>query len=402
MIGKKIYDTLEELSQFSKEGPGVTRLFLSKEHKEAGNYLENLMKEAGLITKWDNIGNVIGEYFSPNKDAKTLVIASHFDTVICGGKYDGALGIILPLLTFKEYLKNNKKLDFNFKLVAVGDEEGIRYSTLFAGSSVLAGSFTPETLDIKDIDGITLKDALIDFGLDPNKIPEDKIENIDTYLEIHIEQGPVLESMNLPLGIVSAIQGTERYEIEFNGMAGHAGTIPMNFRRDAGVGAGESIYRISEFAKNVEGLVATVGRVEFFPGAINVIPGKAKFLLDIRSLYDNLVKKSILDIEEILKEIATKNNLTYSLTNLSKAKADLCNEETMLLLEEAFKLNNQPLFRIPSGAGHDAQTMCKVAKMGMIFVRCKEGISHNPLESVTVEDLDITSKVLTDFFTLYK
>ncbi len=401
MIGKKIFDTLELLGKYSEKTEGITRLFLTKEHEEANNFIENLMKENGLKTRRDNIGNVIGEYFCEDEAKKTLLMGSHQDTVRNGGKYDGALGIILPIISFGELLKENKKPNYNLKIVSFADEEGVRFATTYLGSKVVAGTFKEELLDKIDEKGISLREAIINFGGKPEKIKEDKIENIDTYLEIHIEQGPVLEKENLAVGIVDAIQGSHRYNFKLKGLSGHAGTVPMNFRQDAGAGAAEIIYKLTKYIKSKENIVATIGKIEFYPGAINVIPGGSEFSLDIRSKDEKEILSSMEEIKKITEEVCKENNLLFEITKTNDAKPTVCSLEVVERLKKAFENSKEKEFLLTSGAGHDTQTFEDICDVGMIFLRCKEGISHNPLEGVTSEDLDRGSKVLTEFFKLY-
>ncbi|NLR93579.1 M20 family metallo-hydrolase [Flammeovirga sp. SR4] len=402
-LGKETYQVLEELSKYSKEGPGVTRLYLTEEHKAAYSYLEKLMTDIGLTVEVDNIGNMIGTYTSPEKTNKTIVLGSHQDTVRNGGKYDGAMGVILPLIALKHCIQNNIPLKYNVKIASFGDEEGVRFATTYLGSKVLAGTFTSDLLDRKSEYGNTLKEELISFGLDPNKIPEDKLtDDIVGYLEVHIEQGPVLQHKNLAVGVVNAIQGSHRYTININGMAGHAGTIPMPLRKDAGVGASESMVELTRYLETIENIVATFGIVEFLPGSINVIPGEANFTMDIRSLDEKLIKDTVTKFDQILRDVCNKRGLTYTLTNTNEAPPTTCSDTIIKQLETSVANVGSDVFTFPSGAGHDAQEMKNITDMGMLFVRCKDGISHNPLESVTENDLDIAAKVVVDFLKNYQ
>ncbi|MDP0494302.1 MAG: M20 family metallo-hydrolase [Fusobacterium sp. JB021] len=401
MLEEKIYNTLDKLGEITIEGEGVTRISFTKEHKKANKFIGDIMKENGLEVREDNAGNMIGEYFSKNKNAKTLVIGSHQDSVKNGGKYDGPLGIILPIISFGEYLKEEKELPYNVKIISFGDEEGIRFAMPFISSSIIAGTFDHENLNRVGIYNKTLGEALKDFGGDPTRLNEDKIDDISDFLEIHIEQGPILFNENTSLGIVNAIQGFKRYEVNIFGEAGHSGTIPMDMRYDAGVGASEIVYKLNELIRKKEKIVATVGKMKFLPGSENVIPSKATFSIDIRSLSENLLISSMKEIEKLIQDVCKKLGLTYSLKIKTENKPTLCNENIISKLKDSFIENELHPRIISSGAGHDAQEMSKVTNIGMIFVRCEKGISHNPKESVSLSDINDCVKVLKSFFCRY-
>lgn len=401
MLGEKVYNILEELGKISIEGEGITRISFTKEHKEANKFIKNLMLKNGLIPREDNAGNIIGEYFSNKKNTKTLVIGSHEDSVKNGGKYDGPLGIILPIISFGEYLNENKELPYNLKIISFGDEEGIRFAMPFISSSIVAGTFDEKELTRVGIYNKTLEQALKEFGGNPDKLKEDKIENIDDFIEIHIEQGPILYNENNSLGIVNAIQGFKRYEVDIFGEAGHSGTVPMNMRYDAGIGASEIVYKMNKLIMKKEGIVATVGKMNFFPGAENVIPSKASFSIDIRSLSEELLISSMEEIKEIIESICEKLKLDYKMNLKTENKVTLCNEKIISKLKDSFLENNLNPKIISSGAGHDAQEMSKVTNVGMIFMRCAKGISHNPEESISIGDINDCIKVLKSFFYRY-
>lgn len=403
-VSEEIFNLLEEISKFNQnknKSEGVTRLFLTKEHSKLLGYLKKIMEEIGLEVKIDNIGNIIGTYKSKKKTTKTLVIGSHQDTVRNGGKYDGILGVILPLIVIKKCIKEKINLNYNVKIVAFGDEEGVRFAVTYLGSKVLAGTFTEDLLDRTSEEGKTLKEELISFGLNPQKITQDKLENISGYLEVHIEQGPVLEKENIEVGVVNTIQGTYRYKIELCGMAGHAGTVPMKYRSDAGVCAAEIISEFTKYVEKTKDLVATFGVIKLYPGSINVIPGKAFFTLDIRSQNNNLINESVRKFYEIVEKISKKRKIKSKIENTDKVLPSECSLKIINKLKESITRIGKKPFILPSGAGHDSQEMGKVTDMGMLFVRCKEGISHNPLEAVKIEDLEIAAKVIFDFIINY-
>jgi allantoate deiminase len=397
-LGQKVFEYASELGKISENtNIGLTRLFLTEEHKKSIKLIRYWMKKAGLKVSVDSIGNVIGRY-DTDKKAKTLLIGSHQDSVKNGGIYDGMLGIIIPILCIEELNRQNIKLNYNIEIIAFGDEEGTRFGTAFLSSSALTGSFTSDYFQKTDNNGITLKQALIDFELEPGKIQKLKKnpEDLIGYLELHIEQGPVLEINNIPLGIVKSINTSSRYQITFTGEAGHAGTVPMKYRRDAGTAAAEAIVNIEQFAKDYDDIVATVGQIEFYPGSINVIPVKAEFSLDLRSSEDYIRSKALKAIKENIKQIAAKRNLEYNIKEIFITPACKCDKKLKDAIRNGIiKVGINP-FELSSGAGHDAQEMKNLTNIAMMFIRCKKGISHSPKESVTPEDLDISVKALIE------
>lgn len=398
-LGNIIYQKLEELAQISQKGEGVTRLPFTEEHQRAIVWLQDLMHSAHLTTKIDNIGNLIGEYKSPKNNAKTLIMGSHQDSVINGGKYDGALGVVVPIMCFKHVYETCGDLDYNFKIIAFSDEEGIRFSTAFLGSQAVSGSFPAELLERKGIDGKPLQQTLKEFGLTPD-ISKCKIEG-DSFLELHIEQGPVLENKNYPLGIVQAIQSILRYQIEITGFSGHSGTVPMNMRQDAGVGAAEVIVKITEFAESISDIVITVGSLDLYPGAVNVIPGKSIFTVDIRSMDKNLTDQASQKLTYFLEETCRKRNLTFTLEQKMRSSTTICSPNIIDALKQSMEKIDVPVYLMASGAGHDTQEMAKIMEAGMLFIRCEKGISHNPQESVTPEDIDTACRVITEYLKHY-
>ena len=398
-LGNIIYQKLEDLSEISQEGDGVTRLPFTAEHQRAIVWLKDLMHDAHLTTRIDNIGNLIGEYKSPKNNAKTLIMGSHQDSVINGGKYDGALGVVLPIICFKYVYETCGDLDYNFKIIAFSDEEGIRFSTAFLGSQAVSGSFPPELLERKGIDGKPLLQTLKDFGLTPD-ISQCKLEG-DSFLELHIEQGPVLENKNYPLGIVQAIQSILRYQVEITGFSGHSGTVPMDMRQDAGVGAAEVIVKITEFAESISDIVITIGSLDLYPGAVNVIPGKSNFTVDIRSMDKNLTDQASQKLTNFLEETCHKRNLTFTLEQKMRSATTLCSPSIIDALKQSMEKADVPVYLMASGAGHDTQEMAKIMEAGMLFIRCDKGISHNPLESVTPEDINTACRVITEYLKHY-
>ena len=397
-IGREILDKLNVLSKISEPSKGVTRLYLTKEYLEARNIIENWMKEAGLTTRIDGVGNLIGEYKSNNAEAKTLVMGSHQDSIEDGGKFDGILGVILPIVCIKNLLKEHGELNCNVKIISFAYEEGTTYGAACLTSKAVAGTFKEHLLEL-EYKGKKLKDAMEEYGFNPQKIDEYKMkkEDIDTFLEVHIEQGPVLEYENLPVGIVTAIQSCNRYLVKIKGQAGHSGTIPMKLRKDAGAAMAEIIYKSTKLAEELGEMVLTFGKMSVTPGAVNVIPGEAEFTIDIRAMKNTILVDTIEKIENIIKEIVERKGMSYSIQMTNEIMETACSPSVMEALEKSFIRQNIPVFKLPSGAGHDAQEMANIAEMGMLFVRCVDGISHNPIEDVREKDLDIAGNIIMDY-----
>ncbi|GAA0176683.1 M20 family metallo-hydrolase [Clostridium sediminicola] len=396
MLGKRCMEYLKELSQFNEGSNGLTRLFLTKEHASAIALITKWMENANMSVTLDEIGNLIGTYHSELTNAPTLMIGSHQDSVINGGIFDGMLGFIVPIVCVEELSKEKKKLPFNIKVVVFGSEEGTRFKKAYLSSIALRGNLEDSLLfELKDNDGITLNDALEEFGLEPKNIKKLKIdESVSDYLEMHIEQGPVLQHLNSPVGVVKAINGFRRYSVEINGFAGHAGTLPMDMRRDSLVGASEIITYIEKKALENSDLVATVGKIEVSPGAINVVPAKTTFTIDIRSGVENNIVQAVEEISTYIKSICEKRNLQHSIEYITGDAPCECNKKMIDLIGKSIEQLGLDVYHLNSGAGHDAQELSKSINIGMIFVRCLNGISHNPDESVSIEDLNVSAKVL--------
>lgn len=398
-LGRSIKAMVDDWARFSEDGDKLTRTFLSPEHKACAEAVMADMRAVGMTARVDAIGNVVGRYEAAEPGAPLLMTGSHIDTVRDAGAYDGNLGVALPLGCVAALHAQGRRLPFTLEIIAFGDEEGVRFPTTLSGSRALAGTFDSEALAITDAAGTSLGDALRGFGCDPAEIPAaaERDEPVAGFVEIHIEQGPVLESQNLPVGIVTAINGASRFAIRVEGMAGHAGTVPMGLRRDALARAAEMIQAIESRALADEGLVATVGRLEVAPGAINVIPGRVDFTLDVRAPDDALRARAIADIEGSLRGIAETAGLSLALERLHDAAAVGCAPELMDALEAATLRQGIRPLRLPSGAGHDAMAVAARCPVAMLFVRCGGGISHNPLESITAEDAGAAARVFLDF-----
>ncbi len=400
---EKIETRIQELAQYSDDANCLSRIFGTKAFIECQNKIESWMNEAGLQTYVDNIGNVRGRLFSEQKDAKTFVIASHFDTVINAGKYDGPLGILAGLDIMENLAAQNVQLPFNIEMIAFSDEEGVRFHTSYLGSKIVAGNFNTDLLQTKDDNGISLGEVLQNLQYDTTKLLQDAIppEKWMGYYEIHIEQGPVLYKNNTAAGIVTAIAGQRRISIEFTGVAGHAGTVPMKMRTDALCAAAEFILAVERFASSKKSnVVATVGKIEVQHAASNVIPGKATCSLDLRSGSKKKLTRAYEDLNEICEEICNNRKVYFAWNLVHETHSVTCDDGLNKLLKKSIKQKEMELVELESGAGHDAVAISIVAPVSMLFVKCFEGISHNPLEKVEVKDIATALEISDNFIQL--
>ncbi|HYG91421.1 MAG TPA: allantoate amidohydrolase [Azospirillum sp.] len=395
-FGAELMARLDAFAAFSADASALTRLVFSASHRAAADQLMEWMREAGMSVRLDPVGTVVGRYEGLRPGAPALLLGSHIDTVRNAGKYDGNLGVLTAVAVVAELNRQGERLPFAIEVLGFGDEEGVRFPLTLTGSRAAAGRFDPAALEAKDRDGVRFADALTSFGGDPARIPESTRAQALAYLEVHIEQGPVLEAEGLPLGIVTAINGATRFGVTVQGMAGHAGTVPMALRRDALAAASEMVLAVERQAAGTTGLVATVGRLEAFPGAINVIPGRVVFTVDVRAADDSVRTEGAKAIQDALEAIAGRRNLTLSVEKGHEASAAPCSPSLIDQIEAAVKRAGVRPFHLPSGAGHDAMAFAGVLPMGMLFVRCRGGISHNPAESITTEDADLATRVLLD------
>jgi allantoate deiminase len=395
--GEKLMARLDAFARYSDEDDRLTRLYLSKAHGKAAKQYIEWCHAIGLAATIDAVGNVRARYEGKKPGAPILMLGSHIDTVRNAGRFDGNLGALAPLSVVEQLVKRDERLDVAIEIVAFGDEEGVRFPTNLAGSRALAGLFTPSALDQRDAEGITMREALVSFGCEPEKIAGLRARNVVGFVELHIEQGPVLESENLPVGVVTAINGATRLHASVLGVAGHSGAVPMSLRRDALAASAEMILAIEERAGLEADLVATVGRVEVEAAAANVIPGETRFTVDVRAPHDQQRHRAVADISRRLTAVAERRRVTLSLTQTHDAPAYTCDPEIVAGLSGAVQRIGQTVRRLPSGAGHDAMIMGSLCPAGMLFLRCKGGVSHNPVESITIEDCEIGLEALTEF-----
>jgi allantoate deiminase len=345
------------------------------------------MQPLGAHARVDAAGNLRGIYPAAHPNAPRLLIGSHLDTVPNAGAYDGVLGVVLAVALLEEL--QGRRLPFGIEVVGFSEEEGVRFGTPFIGSRALVGTLDQELLAAQDAQGISVRKAIEDFGLDPAKIPQAELEN-DTlgYIEFHIEQGPVLEKLNQPLAAVEAIAGQSRLEFIFCGRANHAGTTPMHLRYDAIAGAAEWIGRVERVAQEVPGLVATVGIIEARPGAANVIAGEARLTLDVRHSSDDIRTRAVEDLVREAQGVAARRGLSAREATLSKQDAVAMDPFLMAEIGQAICKTGCESHRMVSGAGHDAMILAEKIPSAMIFLRTPGGISHDPAESVAVEDVE--------------
>jgi allantoate deiminase len=389
---------IDDLARHTDEPGRITRLYLSKAHRSAAEATLAMMQGAGLSAGIDALGSVVGRMEGTDPNAPALLIGSHIDSVVDAGRYDGNLGVVLGIVAAQALRDQGIALRGGLEVVAFGDEENARFPTNLSTSYALSGRYDPAWLEGRDQDGVSLRDALIRFGGDPEGIPALRRDSARYrgYLEVHIEQGPLLEAESLPVGIVSAINGVTRARVHVTGEAGHAGTVPMGMRRDALAAVAEMIVTVERIGAHRTDTVATVGVAQVRPGAINVIPARVDFTLDARSPDDVIRHTMVQDIVAECEAIATKRGVAFVIEPFMDSPATPMDPGLVGALEAAVGAAGIPPRRLASGAGHDAVAMAALCPSAMLFVRCKGGISHNPAESITVEDADMAARVLIE------
>jgi allantoate deiminase len=395
-LGEEIVGRIETLAAISETPGHLTRIYLTPEHRAAADLLLSWMGEAGMDAHLDAAGNVCGRYEADHPGLPCLMLGSHYDTVRDAGKWDGPLGLITAISCVANLNRRKIRLPFAIEVTGFADEEGVRFASTLLGSRAVAGTFDMAVLDGRDHHGIALRDALLQFGLDPGRIgtAARSPNELHAYVELHIEQGPVLEQENLPVGVVTAISGATRLAVVLTGMAGHAGTVPMALRRDALAGAAECIVAIEALCQGIPGLVGTVGRIEALPGATNVIPGRASFTIDLRASSDGCRKDAVADIVGRIEAIAGRRKLTAEICTMHENRNAPCAPWLMTHVADAIAAEGYRTFELPSGAGHDGMAMIDVTDVAMLFVRCRGGISHNPAEHVDLADVEAGARVL--------
>ncbi|HTV79431.1 MAG TPA: allantoate amidohydrolase [Steroidobacteraceae bacterium] len=382
----RIMQRLEALADITSDPPRLTRVFLSQEHRRANELVLGWLREAGMRAHVDAMGNVTGRLEGRVPGLPALVLGSHLDTVRDAGRYDGMLGVVVAIECAQHI--GAGVLPFALEVVGFGDEEGVRFGATLLGSRALAGTLDPRVLEATDQDGTTLAAALRAFGLDPAAIgaAARRSEELLGYVELHIEQGPVLEQAGLAVGCVTSISGATRLLVQMRGRAGHAGTVPMPARQDALAAAAEMVLAVEERCSREQHLVGTVGRLEVSPGAVNVIPGECRFTVDVRAPEDDCRQRAVQDIRAAVARIGVRRGIGSSIGVLHDSAATHCAPWLMRQIDAAIASQGMSPHHLPSGAGHDAMAMSSIADVGMIFVRCAAGISHNPAESITGDD----------------
>lgn len=396
-LGNDVWDWQEKLSAHSDPGYAeqgqLTVTYLTDAHRACAMAISHWMRESGFDeVQIDAVGNVVGRYHPAGGSGPYLMTGSHYDTVRNGGRYDGRLGIFVPMAAVRELHRAGRRLPLGIEVVGFAEEEGQRYKATFLGSGALTGDFRQEWLDQQDADGITMRQAMQHAGLCIDDIPRLRRDpsRYLGFVEVHIEQGPVLTELDLPLGVVTSINGSVRYVCEMRGMASHAGTTPMDRRRDAALGVAELALYMEERARRDGTSVATIGMLQVPGGSINVVPGRCTFSMDMRAPTDAQRDALVADVLARLAGIAERRGLQYSTELTMQAAAAPSDPAWQQRWERAVQALGVPVYRLPSGAGHDAMKLHEVMPQAMLFVRgINSGISHNPLESTTSDDMQL-------------
>jgi allantoate deiminase len=387
-LGERADTMIRTLGSISAEPNRLARLFLTPEHRAAADLIGKWMRAAKLDVSEDALGTVRGYW--PGESKRRLLIGSHIDTVIEGGMFDGPFGVIAGILAAEHFAKAGRKLAFGLDVLAFGDEEGVRFPTTLASSMACAGTFETARLDMADRDGVTLREAIVQYGKNPDDIaaaayPRDVAA---AYVEVHIEQGPVLEYKKQALGVVNAIAGQSYLNVEFLGEAGHAGTVPMMLRRDALAGSAEVILLAEKLARDTKGdVVATVGQLRIPAAASNVIPGNVALIVDIRSGSDAARHQFVDQFKTQIRDIANRRELGLTITQTRDVATTPCDAALQDAMAEAIRAGGGEPLWLASGAGHDGTAMAKLCPIAMMFVRCRGGVSHNPAEYASPSDM---------------
>jgi allantoate deiminase/N-carbamoyl-L-amino-acid hydrolase len=398
-FGARLIALAERLAERSDTPDGLTCTYMTPAHRAVAAELEGLMRAAGMTAEIDGVGNVVGRYAAADPAAKTLIVASHYDTVLNAGSFDGRLGILAGLLAIQELDRSGRQLPYHVELIGFAEEEGVRFSVPYIGSSAVAGCFDMRVLQRRDAGGQSVADVISEAGFDPQAIGSLARRRADLlgYLEVHIEQGPVLLQEGLPVGIVTSIAGSSRHGVTIEGAAGHAGTVPMALRRDAAAAAAEIVLYVERRCAAAPTLVGTVGRLAVPGGAVNVIPGRCDLSLDIRAADDETRDAAVADVLAETDRIAKRRKVSIEVQQIQRTPAVPCSPALQAQLAAAVRRAGIAPRHLPSGAGHDAVSFAGITEIAMLFVRCGNGgISHSPLETVTAADADIATHILLD------
>ena len=399
-LGNQVWDWAEQLAVHSDPGYAergeLTVTYLTDAHQACAAQLAQWMRvDCGFDdVAIDAVGNVVGVYHGSDPQARRLLTGSHYDTVRNGGKYDGRLGILVPMACVRELRAQGRRLPFGFEVVAFAEEEGQRYKAVFLGSCALTGHFEPAWLDQQDAEGVRMQDAMCAAGLPGTLEPINALQRDPQrylgFVEVHIEQGPVLNELDLPLGVVTSINGSLRYQVQITGTASHAGTTPMDRRRDAAAAAAKLLLYVERRAASVPDVVGTVGMLQVPAGSMNVVPGRCHFSLDLRATTNAARDALDTDVRGALAAICERRGLSYTQERTTIASAAPSDPAWQARWEAAVQALGLPVFRMPSGAGHDAMKLHEVMPQAMLFMRgLNAGISHNPLEAITNDDAEL-------------
>jgi allantoate deiminase len=396
MAGGALRARIDELAAISADVGAITRLFMTPEQRRASDLLLGWMRAAGMEPREDAIGNVIGRYEGERPGLPALLLGSHVDTVRDAGRWDGPLGVITAIACVDALHRAGRRLPFAVEVIGFADEEGTRFGATMLGSRALTGHFDTSVLDLRDRSGVSMAEAMRRYGLDPARIGDAarRPDEFLGYLELHIEQGPVLERLGLPVGCVTAIAGAARLRVTIDGVAGHAGTVPMQGRHDALAAAAACVLAVEGRAVMEDGLVATVGHLEAFPGAVNVIPGRAVLDIDMRSADDAKRARMDSDIRTAVQRICARRDVTGRIEQTHALPAAPCDPALRRHIVAAIGEEGIPPRLLPSGAGHDAMAVATMLRIGMIFVRCRGGVSHHPDEHADNDDIEAGARVL--------
>ena len=398
--GARIMAWADTLAVHTEQPGMLTRTYLTEAHHGAAAQLAEWMREAGMTVRRDAAGNVIGRYDGTTPDAPALLTGSHFDTVRDGGRYDGNLGVILPIACVAEWHRQGKRFPFAIEVVGFAEEEGVRFKATLLGSRAIAGTFDTNVLDNVDDSGKTMREVMHAAGFDPAGLPAaaHSREQVLAFVEVHIEQGPVLLNEGLSLGVVTAIYGASRFIVELEGLAGHAGTVPMDMRRDAAMAGAEVGLFIERRCGGLPGLVGTIGQFNVPNGAANVVPGRAVFSIDIRAGEDAVRQAAVNDVLAEIERVCARRNVRVQIRKTHEAVSVPCAPWLQTQWADAIARQGLPVRHLPSGAGHDAMAIAAIADVAMLFVRCGNGgISHHPTEIMTAEDAASAAAVFSDF-----
>ena len=387
----------DEIGTYSEMDGGIYRPYGSPALASVMDVVARWMRDAGMTTLRDAFGNLIGTYPAAegSEETRPFVLGGHLDSVPDAGRYDGILGVLTAIAVVEGLHREGRRLRMPVQVLAIADEEGSRFQAII-GSRAWTGTLTAADLAVEDEHGVSLADAIRAFGGDPDNLPDVPPELLG-FLETHIEQGPVLEAEDLPVGVVTSIVASERAEMWVRGVAGHAGTVPMPLRKDALAAASEIVLAIERIVTGFEGMVGTVGELDVSPGASNVIPGEARLTCEVRHPSPATCREAMRAIREEAEAICTRRDVGLAWRDANGYGATPSDERLVTLLGEAIAAEGLRVHELPSGAGHDAINVGKIAPAAMLFVRCKDGISHNPAESVREDDVEVAIRVMRGF-----